>query len=301
MIDRRLHFANERVAHDSLKGQVEADTFVDGHLETVAVICADIMAKPDINGERIDRQLLLGEWVRVLEHHKGHAFVRSEKDGYVGWVSAFDLTEHALQSPTHVVASRSTHLYKHPDMKLSRCAWAISHGCRLTVAEDNGRFAKIQMPCRIDDSTCDGPYKTRFVPIQHLRPISQLDVDPIAVAELYLGAPYLWGGNSAFGIDCSGLVQAALLACGIACPGDSDMQEAELGRPLAEDEPLQRGDLLFWKGHVAMVVDNERLIHANAHHMAVAYEGIDEAIARIERQGDGPVTSRKRLEGLGHE
>ena len=130
-----------------------------------------------------------------------------------------------------------------------------------------------------------------FVPSQHLTPIQTLETDCVDVAEHLVGSPYLWGGNSAFGIDCSGLVQAALLACGIPCPGDSDLQEAAF--PDAHG-PCQRGDLLFWKGHVAMVVDAETMIHANAHHMAVAYENINTAIARIEKQGDGPVTSHKR-------
>jgi cell wall-associated NlpC family hydrolase len=119
--------------------------------------------------------------------------------------------------------------------------------------------------------------------------------DPAGVAELFLGAPYLWGGNGSDGLDCSGLVQAALLACGVPCPGDSDQQEERVGRPLAEGEPLRRGDLVFWKGHVAMALDAARLIHANAGAMAVAVEALDRAVVRIGAQGDGCPTSRRRL------
>jgi cell wall-associated NlpC family hydrolase len=133
------------------------------------------------------------------------------------------------------------------------------------------------------------------VPLVHLAPLEVPEADPVVVSERFLGTPYLWGGNSAAGIDCSGLVQAACLACGIACPGDSDMQAA-LG--VAAEGPPRRGDLLFWKGHVALVRDAETLIHANAHHMAVTVEGIEAATARIAAQGHGPVTAHRRL-GMG--
>ncbi len=137
--------------------------------------------------------------------------------------------------------------------------------------------------------------QTAFVPAQHLRPLDEPDSDPAAVAQRFTGTPYHWGGNSGFGIDCSGLVQAACLACGVACPGDSDQQEARLGQPLPGGTQPERNDLLFWKGHVALVVSDSALIHANAHHMAVTCEDIDTALARIEKQGDGLVTSHKRL------
>jgi cell wall-associated NlpC family hydrolase len=269
--DRRLTPANGRVAAAQLKGRVAAERYVEGEAAAVAVPVADLLAAPD--GAR-DRQLLLGEPVTVYERRDGWAFVQAEKDGYVGYLDAAALSGAA--APTHRVAARATHVYPGPDIK-RRETTALSLGARLTVTGAEGRFA---------------PTPLGFVPLVHLAPLEVPETDPVAVAERFLGAPYLWGGNSASGIDCSGLVQAALLACGIACPGDSDMQAA-LG--VDAEGPPRRGDLLFWKGHVALVRDAGTLIHANAHHMAVAVEGIEAATVRIAAQGDGPVTAHRRV------
>jgi cell wall-associated NlpC family hydrolase len=134
-----------------------------------------------------------------------------------------------------------------------------------------------------------------FIPARHLTPLGQSLSDPVAVAESLLGTPYLWGGNSRAGIDCSGLVQLGLHACGMASRGDADLQES-LGLEIGATEPLARGDLLFWKGHVAMVADDARLIHANGHSMSVAYEGIAAAIARIQASEGLALRARRRLQ-----
>ena len=134
-----------------------------------------------------------------------------------------------------------------------------------------------------------------FVPKKHLRPLDRPFADPVNIAQLHFGVPYLWGGNSTRGIDCSGLVQASYHACGHLCAGDSDMQSNGLGVALAEGAALQRGDLIFWEGHVAMMVDAETMIHANAHHMAGVYEGLAQATLRIKAQGDGDITARRRV------
>ncbi|MEL0437897.1 C40 family peptidase [Phycobacter sp. K97] len=224
-----------------------------------------------------DRQLLYGETVTVLSHDSHWAEIRASKDGYTGHVEASAL-DAPLQA-THWVTAPATHAYEAADFK-SRDLCALSFGSRVRVRAQTDRFAETELG---------------HIPKVHLSPIDTRLSDPVSVAESFLGTPYLWGGNSRFGIDCSGLVQAALLACGLPCPGDSGPQERELGTALPAGSSYQRGDLLFWKGHVALVRDPGSIIHANAHDMAVATEPLETAIARIASQGDGPVTAHKRL------
>ena len=288
MTDRRRLWSNGRVAHVSLQGQVEVDRFSEGEWAQVSGGKVPLLNAPD--GQR-DRELLYGEPFRVLDWGDTHAFGFSQKDGYAGYILREGLFERFRQ-PTHAVGAARSYLKEVPDIKTDEPVFDLSFGSFLEVTEEKGAWSGVAVRLR------DAPGKIwlNWIPSVHLRPIQPFLSDPVAVAERFLGTPYLWGGNSAFGIDCSGLVQAACLSCGIVCPGDSDMQQAELGVELPEDAPLQRGDLLFWKGHVAWVVDPETILHANAYHMAVAYEPLSDAIARIEAQGDGPVTARKRLE-----
>jgi cell wall-associated NlpC family hydrolase len=254
-----------------LAGQVESDSFTEGWGMQIARPVVDLHASP--GGPR-DRQLLHGVEVTVYEARKGWAFVQAP-DGYVGYVVEAELSESA--AATHAVGSLATHAYAEEDFK-SADLLHLPFGARVRVLDERRKFFETSVG---------------FVPKKHLRPLDRPFTDPAAVAQLHFGVPYLWGGNSSLGIDCSGLIAAALTACGQRCPADSDMQRDWLGE--AVEGPYERGDLLFWDGHVGMMVDDETMIHANAHHMATRYEAIDAAITRIAAQGDGDVLVRKRL------
>jgi hypothetical protein len=272
--DRRFLRAARGVAHDSLRGQLLADNYTPGTRHRIAAPLIDLSAEPD--GPR-DRQLPLGAGVTVLVQDRGWAFGFDDLDGYCGWVPTTAL------GPGHVVTHRvialSSHLYPAPDMKLRELV-ALPFHARLRVNGTRNGFAETPLG---------------FVPMQHLSPLDAPLADPVAVARMFLGTPYLWGGNSAAGIDCSGMVQAARRACGLPCPPDSDLQRAMPGAEVRPGDEAA-GDLIFWKGHVAMVSGPGMILHANAHHMAVAEEPLTEAEARIAARGD-PVLRRLRPAG----
>jgi cell wall-associated NlpC family hydrolase len=225
----------------------------------------------------LDTQALLGERVIVHEStEEGWVRGELETDGYAGWLPAHALAAEG-PAPTHKVTALHTLAFASPDIKTPPLA-TLPMGAALAIARQDRRFAV----------TATGWH----IPAAHLAPLDTRQPDFVAVAEQFLGTPYLWGGKTAFGLDCSGLVQVALQAAGITCPRDSGPQEQALGVSMALSE-IQRGDLVFWKGHVAIARDRATLIHANAHHMAVAIEPIAEAVARIGASGSA-VTSVRR-------
>ncbi|PTX00796.1 NlpC/P60 family protein [Pararhodobacter aggregans] len=269
MTDRRYFRAAGGVAHDSLKGALEGVLFVPGRWLRVVAPLADLCATP---GGARDRQMLLGTRICVITECDGHAFGFDGDEGYCGWIAEEALGDDL--SVSHWVAAPATHVYGAPDIK-QRERMALSMGARLQVTGEVGRFA-----------VTPGGY----VPARHLRKIGDWRADAVAVARDFLGTPYLWGGNSRDGIDCSGLVQAAFRALGRDCPGDSDLQSLMEGAEVL-DGAEEAGDLIFWAGHVAMVSEPGRLIHANAHHMAVTEEPMADVLARAEE----PVIRRLRV------
>ena len=272
MSDRRFLRANDHVAHVSLGGHAGGVPLVYGSTKSCAKPVTDLCAAP--NGAR-DKQLRFGEAFEVLDQREGWAFGYDPEDGYVGYVRAETLS--APTQPTHRVQARSSTLYSRADIK-SPDVMALSCGAVLTGREIEGFL-----------QTALG-----FVPLQHVAPIRARVADPVAVAERLIGTPYLWGGDSAFGIDCSGLVQLVYRMAGERCPRDSDLL-ARHGQALPPDAPLQRGDVICWSGHVALMLDAEQMIHANAHHMAVAVEPLAEAAMRIAAKEFGDITTRRRF------
>ena len=278
--DPRLTPARGDLAAKYLEGKVQADRFVTGEEFEVVEAIAPVREQPS-SGAMLMTQALRGERVTVYDRNgEGWAWGQLKDDGYVGWLPDAALMKPAA-TPTHKVSALRTFAFPGPSIKLPP-ADTLVMGSKLAIAREDGSFAV----------TRDG----MFLPKAHLAPLDHREPDFVTVAERFVGTAYLWGGKSSLGIDCSGLVQVSLTAAGVGCPRDSDMQQAGLGRALEPHERshLQRGDLIFWKGHVAIVRDAGTMVHANAHHMATVIEPIEPAIARIKAAGS-EVVAIKRL------
>jgi cell wall-associated NlpC family hydrolase len=278
-LDPRLNAYRPDVADAALRGRVGAERFVEPRVMQVAEPLLPLHKAPRFDAVQLT-QALMGETVKLFHEEEGWAFVQLVTDGYVGYVNGNALTPRILAS-THRVAVPATFLYPEPNLKTQPAVQVtLNAGLRVMAAE--GDFSQ----------TADG----RFVFTAHLKPADSFASDFVAVAEMFRHVPYYWGGKSVQGLDCSGLVQLALEACGISALRDTDMQEATLGEKLMLNdlETLQRGDLVFWKGHVGIMTDPETLLHANGHHMMVVAEPLKEAVERIAAR-HGQMTSIRRL------
>jgi cell wall-associated NlpC family hydrolase len=282
-LDRRLHAFRPDLADVRLQDRVTADRFVEGRPMRVALPVADLRGapRPDSGPQT---QLLLGDDVELFDEADGWCWVQAVRDGYVGYVSASALEEPPGE-PTHIVNVPRTFIYPGPDLRFPHTS-VLSLGSRVTVtgeAETRGtRYLLLE--------------SGEAIIARHLQPAGQYADDYVAVAETLLHTPYLWGGTSAFGIDCSGLVQLSMRMAGKNVLRDSDMQAATIGTVIEPDANygnLKRGDLVFWKGHAAILTDEKTLIHASGHTMSVTLEPLRDAIDRIAYLYDYPTVIRR--------
>jgi cell wall-associated NlpC family hydrolase len=282
--DPRRHPYRDDLAAEALRGKVAATHFVKGEARQVVHPATPLRARPDAR-EGWTTQALFGECVTVYEEKGGWAWGQLERDGYVGYLDARALSPQVRQ-PTHRVRAPGTFLYASASAK-AVTGPHLSMTSLLSIAETGAAFSRLA--------------EGGFVPTRHIAELDRFAPDFVAVAERFAGTPYVWGGKTRLGLDCSGLVQVAMHAAGLDCPRDSDMQLAELGRELAvaaDLDGLQRGDLVFWNGHVGIMTDAFMLLHANAYHMAVVAEPLRTAVDRIARAGL-PITAIRRLERKG--
>ncbi|RUM21687.1 peptidase P60 [Rhizobium phaseoli] len=268
MFDRRLHAYRPDLAEADLEGKVEASRFVQGTPARVAVPVIGLRPAPEL-ARGIDTELLLGEQVTVFDRADGWCWVKAASDGYVGYVTA-DALSQIDPAPTHIVTAPRTFLYPEPELRKPHQT-TLSMGSRIHVARE--AEARGNHYVVLEDGTA--------IFARHVQPIGALDgADYVEIAGRFLETPYLWGGRSGLGIDCSGLVQLAMLMTSRQAPRDTDMQAAGLGEAIDRSE-IRRGDLVFWKGHVAIFEDPQTILHANGHSMTVARENFEAAVARI--------------------
>ena len=280
-LDPRLTPARPDLAAEHLRDQVEALQFVAGTRMRVTEEVIDLRSRPNPEAS-VDTQALYGEEVMVYEDHEGWAWGQLLADEYVGYMPA-----NALRAPgaaaTHRVSVPRSFAYPGASMKLP-VVTALPLGARVSIVETQGDFSR---------SADNG-----FIVTRHLAAIADFAPDFVSIAEMFLSVPYLWGGKTSLGLDCSGLIQIALAAAGVAMPRDSDMLQAAFGAAIDIGDDfsgLQRGDLVFWKGHCGIMRDAQILLHANGHHMMVASEPLRGAANRILAKSYGPVTGVRRM------
>lgn len=274
--DRRLTLIRDGLADVRLEGLVSAERFATAAPMQASAPIASIRKAPAPDAEQED-QLAFGERFDVLFEVDGFAFGQARRDGYVGYVTSDALSAPVL-APSHRVSAIRTYAFSEPDIK-SAIVGLYSLNALVTVEAREGRFVR-------------GARSGWFIEA-HLTPVGRGESDYVAVAQRFLGAPYQWGGRESLGLDCSALIQQSLAACNRACPRDTDLQRGFF--PEIQASERRRGDLVFWKGHVAILLDPDTILHANAHHMAVAIEPLAEAIARIEAAGVGAPLGYRRV------
>ena len=275
-MDPRVTPANETVACSTLKGKIKHANFVEAKNYQVNVPFVDLLGSPD--GKR-NRQLIYGSKVKYFSAAKGWAFIQNTYDNYVGYVPESTIASETQK--THIVTAPLAHVFMEPNIK-SKNIEILPLAARVSGEMIGNGFLETELG---------------WISVSQLKRKTELSKDPVEVSKLLQNAPYLWGGNTTLGIDCSGLIQISLLLCGIDCPGDSDQQMNTLGQNIDIGSPRKKGDILFWKGHVAWALNERQILHANAYHMATVIEEANEAIERIKKQDNNSVIAHKRLIG----
>jgi cell wall-associated NlpC family hydrolase len=279
--DRRITPIRADLADERLRGQIEVERFTAGTLKRVVASFSPLHRHPSREAP-VDTQAIFGESVTVYDEHEGWAWVQLNDDGYVGYLPSEALGEPGAE-PTHRVRAIRTFIYPGPNLKLPYRDY-LTLNARVTVTATEGDYARLATG--------------GWVYAPHLAGLDAFEADYVSVAKRFLHTPYLWGGKTSLGVDCSGLAQTALMAAGIAAPRDSDMQERALGTSVDVTPTLsglRRGDLVFWKGHVGLMMDASNFIHATGHSMTVMIEPLAIAEERIRRTSYGPISAIKRL------
>ncbi len=281
-LDPRRHAYRDDIAAITLKDQVKASRYVQGELRQVVAAAAPLRYVPRFDAPLLT-EALVGELATVYDVEESWGWAQLGRDSYVGYIP-LDSLSLMIEDPTHWMPARATFVYPTPDMKRPPLM-RLTFGSEVTVIGREGRFYELS--------------RGGFVFVGHLHPMEERPKDFVRFAERFIGTPYLWGGRTSHGIDCSGLVQVSLQATGVACPRDSDMQEAELGESLPNValDAIKRGDLIFWKGHIGIVQSPEWILHASGHQMEVVVEPVRRAVERLAAT-HGPVTSIRRIPGL---
>ena len=280
-LDPRLNATRGDLADERLRGRVSATRYVAGVAGQIVRGLVALRRRPG-HGEPLDTEVIFGETVTVFDTAGGFSWVQLDRDGYVGYVPA-DVVSREIVAPTHRVSALATFVYPTPDIKAPPLM-QLPLGARVALAAMDDRFGQLS--------------SGGHLVLRHVTEENRNARDYVDVAERFIGTPYLWGGRTRYGLDCSGLVQTALDAAGISAPRDTDMQQSAIGSDVlipADLDGLHRGDLVFWSGHVGLMTDSIMLLHANAHHMAVAVEPLTFAAERIAKAGGGRVVAIRRV------
>lgn len=281
-LDPRRNAYREDIAAVALKDKVQAQRYVQGELRQVVAASAPVRYMPRFDAPLLT-EALVGEMVTVYDVEDGWGWAQLSRDGYVGFIP-LDTLSVMIEDPSHWLIARSSFVYPMPDMKRPPLM-RLSFGAEVTIVGREGRFLELS--------------RGGFVFAGHLHSLEERPRDFVRFAERFIGTPYLWGGRTSHGIDCSGLVQVSMQAAGMSCPRDSDMQEAEVGEllPTPGIDGMKRGDLIFWKGHVGLAQSAEWMLHASGHQMEVVVEPIHRAVERLAAT-HGQVTSVRRIPTL---